>query len=109
MSRDGKILGLLGFAFKSRNFVFGKEGIRAYIRSNQRNKIVLLSSDTGDSTKEDTIKRCKSHEVIYYIFNSVTKSDISDISGKSDISILGITDENIAKGIIDIVINGGEI
>ena len=106
--REKKILNLLGFASRSRAFVFGKDGIRAYLRSNQRNKIIIIASDTGETVKEDTVKRCKSHEVIYYILRNHNKDDLSNALGKLEISVVGVIDENLAAGIIDLVKNGGE-
>lgn len=106
--REEKILNLLGFASRSRSFVFGKDGIRAYIRGKQKNKIIIIASDTGETVKEDTIKRCKSHEVIYYVLKNHDKEALSNALGKLEISVVGVTDENLAAGIIDLVKNGGE-
>jgi len=106
--REKKILNLLGFASRSRSFVFGKDGIRAYIRGNQKNKIIIIASDTGDAVKEDTVKRCKSHGIIYYILKDYNKEDLSNAMGKLEISVVGVTDENLAAGIIDLEKNGGE-
>lgn len=108
MDKDDKILNLLGFAAKKRCFVFGKDNIRNYIRSNGE-KIVLIANDTGETTREDVIKRCNSFDVNYYIFRSKSKIDLSSKLGKMNVSIIGIEDKNLVKGILDIVKAGGDL
>ncbi len=106
--KEKKILNLLGFASRSRSFIYGKDGIRSYLRGTNRHKIVVIASDTGESVKEDTIKRCKSHNAYYYVLRNHNKEDLSNALGKLEISVVGVEDENLAKGIIDLVKNGGE-
>ncbi|BBE30266.1 hypothetical protein OSSY52_04070 [Tepiditoga spiralis] len=106
MNKEDKILGLIGFSSRTRSFVFGKDGIRSYIKSLQNKKVVIIASDTGKSTKDDTIKRCESFNVPCVVLKTKTKEDLSNALGKTEVSIVGIEDENIVKGILDLV--GGD-
>ncbi|POZ89167.1 MULTISPECIES: ribosomal L7Ae/L30e/S12e/Gadd45 family protein [Petrotoga] len=97
--REQKILSYTGFAAKANKIVYGKRGLRNYIRSFQRKKVILIPKDTGSRVKLDVIKHCQIFDVPYIELN-YTKSDLAKTLGKQNISVVGITDENIIEGIL---------
>lgn len=99
---EQKILSYMGFAAKANKIVYGKQGLRNYIRSFQRKKVILIPKDTGSRVKLDVIKHCQIFDVPYIELN-YTKSDLAKALGKQNISVIGITDENIIEGILKMV------
>lgn len=97
--REQKILSYMGFAAKANKIVYGKQGLRNYIRSFQKKKVILIPSDTGSRVKLDVIKHCQIFDVPYIELNS-SKSILAKALGKQNISVVGITDENIIEGIL---------
>ncbi|OQY08613.1 MAG: 50S ribosomal protein L7ae [Marinitoga sp. 4572_148] len=107
--KEQKIVNLLGFASRMRKIIFGKDNIREYIRNpKRRNKFVIIASDVGQSIREDTIKRCQSHDVPYVVLKNFTKEQLGRALGKEEISVVGVLDENIVKGIKEVVNVGGD-
>ncbi|AEX85744.1 50S ribosomal protein L7ae [Marinitoga sp. 1135] len=106
---EQKIVNLLGFAARMRKIIFGKDNIREYIRNpRKRYKFIVIASDTGESIKEDTIKRCQSHRVPYVLLKDFTKETLGKSLGRDEISVVGVLDENIVKGLIDVANVGGD-
>ncbi|WP_129408720.1 L7Ae/L30e/S12e/Gadd45 family ribosomal protein [Marinitoga lauensis] len=106
---EQKVVNLLGFASRMRKIIFGKDNIREYIRNPKRRaKFIIIASDVGDSIKEDTIKRCRSHHVPYVLLKEYTKNELGRSLGKDEISVVGVLDENIVKGILEVVNAGGD-
>jgi ribosomal protein L7Ae-like RNA K-turn-binding protein len=104
-----KILGLLGIASKTKKIVFGKVALRNYISKKYfKNKLVIISVDCGKTVKQDIIKRCDSYNVSYIIPDFLTKEILSKTIGKENVSILGVTEDNLINGIIATVNNGGD-
>jgi len=97
--KEQKILSYMRFASKANKIVYGKQGLRNYIRSFQKKKVVLIPKDTGSRVKLDVIKHCQIFDVPY-IELEYTKSILAKSLGKDNISVVGITDENITEGIL---------
>jgi ribosomal protein L7Ae-like RNA K-turn-binding protein len=100
--RERKILSYIGFAVKANKIVYGKQGLRNYIRSFHKKKVILIPKDTGSRVKLDVIKHCQIFDVPYLELNC-TKSTLAKALGKQNISVIGITDENIIEGILETV------
>lgn len=96
---EQKILSYMGFASKAKKIVYGKQGLRNYIRSFQSKKVIIIPKDAGSRVKLDVIKHCQIFDVPYIELNC-TKSVLSKALGKQNISVVGITDENIIEGIL---------
>ncbi|KLO23063.1 50S ribosomal protein L7 [Marinitoga sp. 1197] len=106
---EQKIINLLGFAARMRKIIFGKDNIREYIRNPKRkSKFIIIASDVGESIKEETIKKCKTYKVPYVLLKNFSKIDLGRSLGKEEISVVGVLDENIVKGIKDVVNAGGD-
>lgn len=100
---EEKILSLLGMAAKSNSIVYGKVGIRNYISSPRiKQKLIIVPIDTGKRVKLDTFNKCKKFKVPFIEINK-TKSEISKALGCESVSVIGITNEDIVKGILELV------
>ncbi len=96
---EQKILSYMGFASKAKKIVYGKQGLRNYIRSFQKKKLILIPKDVGSRVKLDVIKHCQVFDVPY-IELYCSKSTLAKALGKQNISVIGITDESIIEGIL---------
>lgn len=111
MTQEDKILGLIGFCSKTRSFVYGKDRVRSYIKNPNPNKFVIIAADCGETVKDDVMKSCEYHKVPFILFKSKNKADLAQALGKEqeEVSVIGLEDFNIIKGILKIVNSGGEI
>lgn len=100
-----KILGLIGFAARTRKIVFGADSVEADIRT-KKVKIALIAEEASDRTKEKFKNLCEKYDIPYII-----KGDIDTLSkaiGKSNKAIIGVKEENLANEIKKIN-DGGDI
>ena len=93
-----KIYSLLGFAARSRKLVFGKERIRAYIKSRRKKKLIILAEDASDRIKKDIKMRCESFGV--KILEMFTKKELGILIGKGEITAFGVENDGIVDGIL---------
>ena len=107
LTYEDKILSFLGLAAKSNSIVFGKANIKHYLSCPQlKRKLIILARDIGKRVKLETIQNCKNYNVPFIEINK-TKSEISEAIGKVNISVIGITNESIIHGILDVVRENG--
>ncbi|PNR94827.1 50S ribosomal protein L7ae family protein [Petrotoga sp. 9PWA.NaAc.5.4] len=104
--KEEKIIGFLKIAAKSNGIVYGKIGIRNYLKSNKKKKLILLPIDVGERVKKDVLKRCEIFKVSYIEIKK-TKYEISKIIGKENISVIGITNESLAEAILGEISDDG--
>ncbi|MDK2885611.1 MAG: hypothetical protein PWP54_169 [Thermosipho sp. (in: thermotogales)] len=105
--KEEKILTLLGFASKAKKLVYGKENIRDYIKDYRlKNKVIIIATDAGERVKKDIKIRCEISKVPYIEIS--TKEKISHSTGMLNVSILGVSDENIAKSIVKLYFERGD-
>jgi ribosomal protein L7Ae-like RNA K-turn-binding protein len=87
---------MIGLASKAGKLVSGEDAVRNSIRSGKV-KLTILAEDASDNTK----KRF-TNSAAFYNIALVTwglKEDIGNSIGKSQRSVIGITDENFSKSI----------
>jgi ribosomal protein L7Ae-like RNA K-turn-binding protein len=87
---------MIGLASKAGKLVSGEDAVRNSIRSGKV-KLTILAEDASDNTK----KRF-TNSAAFYNIALVTwglKEDIGKSIGKSQRSVIGITDENFSKSI----------
>ncbi|PWJ86804.1 ribosomal protein L7Ae-like RNA K-turn-binding protein [Oceanotoga teriensis] len=104
---EDKILTLIGFSSRANKFAFGKEGLRSYISKPRKHKLVVIASDASKNTLKDLMNKCSHYGIKYVLLESKNKLDLAKAVGKIEVSAVGIEDESIIKGIIDLV-NGGD-
>jgi ribosomal protein L7Ae-like RNA K-turn-binding protein len=91
-----KIYSILGFAARSRKLVFGKERLRAYMRSDREKKLVIVAKDASERLKKDLEMRTSRGARIIELF---TKKEIGKLLNKEEISAVGIEDDAMIEGI----------
>ncbi len=97
-----KVLSYLGFASKSNKLVYGKDMIRDYISDpSVRTKVIILATDAGPRVKKDLKIRCEINGV--NLFELCEKTVLSKAVGMKEVAALGVSDENLAKSIIEVM------
>ena len=87
-----KIISFIGFAKKANKIVIGQSSLKRY-----QNKIYLIMvCNTASNNLKDLAKNLAHKHSCEYIETKIPLEDLAKLSG---IKILGITDENLAKGI----------
>ena len=89
-----KIISYIGFANKSNNLVVGQTPI---MRSTKQLHLILVCNSASDNLKNLAKNTAIKHncEVI------ITKPNLSELANLKDIKIIGLTDENLSKAIIE--------
>jgi len=95
-----KILTYIGFATRARQIVYGKERIRDYIKSPRRYKVLVIAKDASERLKRDLVIRCRKRKVPYII--DFSKDDLGKILGKSEVSAVGIENDDLVKAILNV-------
>lgn len=97
-----KVLSYLGFASKSNKIVYGKDMIKDYISDpNIRTKVIILATDAGPRVKKDLKIRCEINSID--LFELCEKSVLSKAVGMKEVAAIGVSDENLAKSIIEVL------
>ncbi len=88
-----KIISFIGFAKKANKIVIGQSSLKRY---NKQIYLIMVCS-TASGNLKDLAKNLANKHNCEYIETKISLEELSKLSG---IKILGITDENLAKGII---------
>ncbi|AIY85705.1 MULTISPECIES: 50S ribosomal protein L7ae family protein [unclassified Thermotoga] len=96
-----KVYSYIGFAVRARKIVFGKERMRAYIRSPREKKLIIIAEDASERTKRDTIMRCENKKVPYVIMFS--KEELGRLLDKPAVSVIGLEEDNLIDAILGMV------
>ena len=91
-----KIYSMLGLASKAGKLVSGEEIVRNSIRQNKV-KLLIISEDASDNTKKRFLNAAEYYKVPVYIWGS--KEQLGFGIGKSNRSVVGISDDNFVKSI----------
>lgn len=103
-----KTYSFIGLIQKSGNLTSGSDAVEMEIKK-KKCKLLIISNDASDNTKEKFEKLAKEHNVSYVYFGN--KDDLGIAIGKSSRTILSIKDANFAKGFLSKVLEnnaGGE-
>lgn len=90
-----KIKGMINFAIRARKFTLG-ENVITYSK-NHKVKLALLAFNASEATKKKYRDKLNYYQVSYVEYG--TKEELGSLLNKNEISILAITDINIAKQI----------
>ncbi len=101
---ESKIMGLLGLAARSGKIVVGQKILKHYISDPYRKKIIVFSSDFGESVNQ-ILKKCEANGILHVELDA-GKKELGMCIGKKEASAVGITDETFVKGIMKIIFNG---
>ena len=89
-----KIISYIGFANKSNNLIVGQTPIK---RCTKQLYLILVC----DSASENLKNLAKNTAIKHNCEWIVTKPNLSELANLKDIKIIGLTDENLSKAIID--------
>ncbi|MCQ2979319.1 MAG: ribosomal L7Ae/L30e/S12e/Gadd45 family protein [Clostridia bacterium] len=96
---NNKIDSFLSLASRARKLISGQDMVVTDLKSFKRKtKLVILATDAKDKTKEE-VRLAAEHAGVEVIEYS-TKEEIGRLIGKDVRSVIGITDDNFAMGII---------
>lgn len=84
---------------------FGADSVEETI-AKKKVKLVILSEESSDRTKEKFIEICKKHKLPIIIYGTI--ESLSKAIGKNNKAIIGIKDINLSKSILE-KYNGGDI
>ena len=89
-----KIISYLGFAQKSNSCIMGQTALR---RTTKQLKLILVCNSASDNLKNLATNLAKKHncEII------VSKIELKNLIKFDDIKIIGLTDENLSKAIVE--------
>ncbi len=93
---QGKVERYLGLSRRAGNLIAGYDTCIEMIKR-RKVKLMILTEDTSDKTKDKFLKLCERHKVPYYIYG--TGDALSHMTGLPNRNIFGIIDENMAKAI----------
>ena len=93
---DNKVLGLIGLAMKAGKISFGADSVEENIIK-KKVKLVILSKDSSDRTKNKFIDISKKYNIPVIIDGDI--ETLSKTIGKSNKAIIGIKDINFAESI----------
>jgi ribosomal protein L7Ae-like RNA K-turn-binding protein len=87
---------MIGLASKAGKLVSGEDAVRNSIRSGKV-KLTILAEDASDNTKKRFTNSAAFYKIALVTWG--LKEDIGNSIGKSQRSVIGITDENFSKSI----------
>lgn len=96
-----KIFGMLGLARRAGKLIYGSDAAVNAVRSGKA-KAVILAADASDRTKKLMSNKCASFETPLFEVEAGCE-ELGKKLGKSGISVLGISDINFAKAIINLI------
>lgn len=91
-----KIYSMLGLASKAGRIVSGEEVVRNAVRQGKV-KLLIISEDASDNTKKRFINAAEFYKIPMRIWGN--KEELGNSIGKSNRSVVGISDENFTKSI----------
>lgn len=89
-----KIISYLGFANKSNNLIVGQTPIK---RTKKRLYLILVS----DSASENLKNMAKNVALRHNCDVIISKFELQTLTNIKDVKIVGLTDENLSKAIIE--------
>ena len=89
-----KIISYFGFAKKSNNCVMGQTALK---KSTKKMHLIVVCQTASDNLKNMAENLATKHDCPHII----TKELLSVLLHENDIKIVGITDENLSKAIMD--------
>ena len=87
---------MISLANKAGKLVSGEDAVRNSIRSSKA-KLVLLAEDASDNTKKRFINSAAFYNIALVTWGS--KEELGSSIGKSERSVIGITDEGFSKSL----------
>lgn len=93
---NNKVLGLIGLAARARKIESGTDIVSETIL-NKKAKLVIVTEDASDRTKNNFEFLCKKHSVNFLIYSDI--ENLSHSIGKNNKAVICIKDKNFADEI----------
>lgn len=90
-----KIKAMINFAIRARKYTIGENVIT--IGKNNKVKLALLALDASEATQKKYRDKLNYYQIPYLMYG--TKEELGNLLNKREISLLAVTDVNIAKQI----------
>ncbi len=95
-----KLYSMLGIGKKAGLIILGETGCIQSIKK-EKSKLIIVSSDASENTKDRILSLCEKHKIKYYLIGD--KQELGYALGKSLSSIISITDIKFAQVIENII------
>ncbi len=102
---NSNVLGLIGLAMKAGKICFGADSVEENLVK-QKVKLLILSKDSSERTKNKFIKLCEKYNVPVILDGNI--EELSKSIGKANKAIIGVKDINFAES-IQKKYNGGDV
>ena len=102
---NNKVYGLLGLATKAGKITFGTESCIDMI-DKRKEKLIIVAEDSSERTINKFKEKCIQNNIDFYVYGK--KEDLSRAIGKTNKTVVGIKDKNLA-GAIKKILNGGDV
>lgn len=102
---NSNVLGLIGLAMKAGKICFGADSVEENLVK-QKVKLLILSKDSSERTKNKFIKLCEKYNVPVILDGNI--EELSKSIGKTNKAIIGVKDINFAES-IQKKYNGGDV
>ena len=93
-----KVDGMIHLARKAGKIIYGSDAAVKAVRF-KKAYLVILAEDASENTKKLINNKCKSFGV--QVLCMGTAAELGEKFGKSDISVMAVSDENFAKAILN--------
>lgn len=100
MSSDAgtrKALGLIGLGIRGRLAVVGVQQVRDAAKRG-RLQVALVASDASQNSLDKISSLLAAREVP--VISSVSGSELGNVAGRENVSVIGVTDAGLARGIM---------
>lgn len=92
-----KMYSFLGLIQKAGKLTSGSDAVEIEIKK-KKCKLLIISEDASENTKKRFIRLAEEHKINYVNFGN--QSELGEAIGKPNRSVIGICEENFAKGFL---------
>ncbi|MFW6121511.1 MAG: L7Ae/L30e/S12e/Gadd45 family ribosomal protein [Petrotogales bacterium] len=97
----------MGICRRSGNVVFGKEIIKKAVNKKSNDIVLVMANDTGKSLSKYILGLSKRNNIDIVIMKNINKKQLGKSIGRSEISVVGVTDRILASKILKKTKSGG--
>lgn len=80
--------------------IYGKDGIKSYLRRKDGKKLVIAASDIGDRIFSDILRRIRGKDVVVLILRKIRKDELGSAIGKVMVSVVAIDSFDMIDGML---------
>lgn len=95
---EASVLGLLGLARRAGGVHSGDAMVRSLLLKTGRVKLLLVASNAAERTRKNISELARAAGVT--LITCATKEDLGKAMGRSMRSVVAVTDQNLARGIM---------